>query len=204
MTPKKNTKTMAVLLKTPTGIAGLDEITGGGLPKGRPTLVCGSTGCGKTLLAMEFLIRGAVEFNEPGVFIAFEESEEELVQNVASLGFNLSELKKKKKLLIDHIVVEPVGLEEAGEYDLEGLFIRLNHAIDSIGAKRVVIDTIEAIFSILPNQFILRAELIRLLRWLKKKGVTVIITGEQGGAPSPAAGLKSMFLTVLSILITAL
>lgn len=188
---RKISKTVSTIIeKVPSGISGLDDITGGGLPKGRPTLVCGSAGCGKTLLAMEFLIRGAVEFNEPGVFIAFEESEEELVQNVASLGFNLNELKKKKKLFIDHIEIEPVSVAETGEYDLEGLFIRLNHAIDSIGAKRVVIDTIETIFSVLPNTFILRAELIRLLRWLKNKGVTVIITGEQGDGTLTRRGLE--------------
>src|SRR5215471_5074308 len=122
------------LTKCPTGIEGLDEITQGGLPRGRPTLVCGSAGCGKTLLAMEFLIRGATEFDEPGVFMAFEESAEELTQNVRSLGFDLNKLVKQKKLVIDFVRVERSEIEETGEYDLEGLFIRLNAAIESIGA----------------------------------------------------------------------
>ena len=133
------------LPKAPTGIQGLDEITDGGLPKGRPTLVCGSAGCGKTLLAMEFLVRGATQFNEPGVFIAFEENAKELTQNVASLGFDLRDLTARKKILIDYVHIERNEIEETGEYDLEGLFIRLNHAIDSIHAKRVVLDTVESL-----------------------------------------------------------
>src|SRR5574339_617499 len=152
------------LPKVPTGIRGLDEITQGGLPKGRPTLVCGSAGCGKTLLAMEFLVRGATEFGEPGVFLAFEESAEELAQNVRSLGFDLEALGEQKKLLIDYVHVERSEIEETGEYDLEGLFIRLGHAIDTIGAKRVVLDTIESLFSGLANVMIVRAELRRLFR----------------------------------------
>ena len=135
------------LPKAATGIAGLDEITGGGLPRGRPTLVCGGAGCGKTLLAMEFLVRGATQFDEPGVFMAFEETAEELAQNVRSLGFDLDDLVARKKLLIDYVRVERSEIEETGEYDLEGLFVRLGHAIDSIGAKRVVLDTIETLFS---------------------------------------------------------
>jgi len=169
-----------LLPKSATGIQGLDEITGGGLPKGRPTLVCGAAGCGKTLLAMEFLIRGALDYNEPGVFMAFEENAEELSKNVASLGFDLVELSKKKKIVVDYVYIERSEIEETGEYDLEGLFIRLDHAITSVDAKRVVIDTIEALFSGLPNPNILRAELRRLFRWLKEKGVTAIITGERG------------------------
>ena len=165
--------------KTPTGIHGLDEITGGGLPKGRPTLVCGNAGCGKTLLAMEFLVRGATRYNEPGVYMAFEETEQELTANVASLGFDLDKLVDEKKILLDHVHVERSEIEETGEYDLEGLFIRLNYAIESIGAKRVVLDTVESLFSGLPNVLILRAELRRMFRWLKEKGVTAIITGER-------------------------
>ena len=168
------------LPKAPTGIQGLDEITEGGLPKGRPTLVCGNAGCGKTLLAMEFLVRGATQFDEPGVFMAFEETAQDLTQNVASLGFDLNDLVARKKLLLDYVYIERSEIEETGEYDLEGLFIRLGLAIDSIGAKRVVLDTIESLFAGLPNPLILRAELRRLFRWLKEKGVTAIITGERG------------------------
>lgn len=178
------------LPKAPTGIAGLDEITNGGLPRGRPTLVCGSAGCGKTLLAMEFLVRGATQFREPGVFMAFEETGEELAQNVRSLGFDLPKLIKQKKLALDFVRVERSEIEETGEYDLEGLFIRLNAAIESIGAKRVVLDTIEALFSGLQNEGILRAELRRLFRWLKDKGVTAIITGERGEGTLTRRGLE--------------
>lgn len=178
------------LEKTPTGIKGLDEITGGGLPKGRPTLVCGGTGCGKTLLAMEFLVRGATEFNEPGVFMSFEEKSEELSANFASLGFDLNALAAEKKLGLDYVHIERGEIEETGEYDLEGLFLRIGYAIDTIGAKRIVLDTIEALFSGLPNEAILRAELRRLFRWLKEKGVTAIVTGEQGDMNLTRHGLE--------------
>jgi len=178
------------LLKSPTGIQGFDEITGGGLPSGRPTLVCGGAGCGKTLFGMEFLIRGATMFNEPGVFMSFEETNEELIKNVSSLGFDLEDLVRHKKIALDHVHIERSEIEETGEYDLEGLFIRLNYAIDSIGAKRVVLDTIESLFAGLPNQLILRAELRRLFRWLKTKGVTAIITGERGGENLTRQGLE--------------
>ena len=178
------------LPKAPTGIQGLDEITSGGLPKGRPTLVCGSAGCGKTLLAMEFLVRGARQYNEPGVFMAFEETENDLIQNVDSLGFDLKDLIARKKIVIDFVYIERSEIEETGEYDLEGLFIRLGQAIDSIGAKRVVLDTIESLFSGLPNPLILRAELRRLFRWLKEKGVTAIITGERGEGSLTRYGLE--------------
>jgi circadian clock protein KaiC len=178
------------LLKSPTGIQGFDEITGGGLPAGRPTLVCGGAGCGKTLFGMEFLVRGTTQFNEPGVFMSFEETNEELIENVASLGFDLEDLIKHKKIALDHVHVERSEIEETGEYDLEGLFIRLNYAIDSIGAKRVVLDTIESLFAGLPNQLILRAELRRLFRWLKVKGVTAIITGERGEETLTRQGLE--------------
>jgi circadian clock protein KaiC len=165
-----------VLPKSPTSIQGLDEITGGGLPKGRPTLVCGSAGCGKTLFAMEFLVRGATQYNEPGVFMSFEETEKELTANVASLGFDLDNLVERKKIWLEHIHIERGEIEQSGEYDLEGLFIRIHHAIENIGAKRVVLDTIESLFSGLPNPLILRVELRRLLHWLKRKGITTIIT----------------------------
>jgi circadian clock protein KaiC len=178
------------LPKCPTGIQGLDEITGGGLPRGRPTLVCGGAGCGKTLLAAEFLVRGAVQFGEPGVFMAFEETEAELKANVASLGFDLAGLVRRKKIVIDYVHIERSEVQESGEYDLEGLFVRLNHAIDSIGAKRVVLDTLEALFASLPNEAILRAELRRLFRWLKDKGVTAVITAERGRDQLTRHGLE--------------
>jgi circadian clock protein KaiC len=178
------------LPKSPTGIEGLDEITRGGLPRGRPTLVCGSAGCGKTLFAMEFLVRGATEFSEPGVFMAFEETAEELGQNVRSLGFDLDHLIEQKKLVIDHVHVERSEIEETGEYDLDGLFIRLGHAIDSVGAKRVVLDTPETLFGGLSNAAIVRSELRRLFRWLKDKGVTAIITGERGDGALTRHGLE--------------
>jgi circadian clock protein KaiC len=178
------------LPKCPTGIQGLDEITGGGLPRGRPTLVCGGAGCGKTLLAAEFLVRGAAQFDEPGVFMAFEETEKELTANVASLGFDLAGLVRRKKIAIDYVHIERSEVQESGEYDLEGLFVRLNHAIDSIGAKRVVLDTLEALFASLPNEAILRAELRRLFRWLKDKGVTAVITAERGREQLTRHGLE--------------
>ena len=183
-------KSRTQLPKSPTGIQGLDEITGGGLPKGRPTLVCGGAGCGKTLLAMEFLVRGATQFNEPGVFMSFEESAQDLTANVASLGYDLNDLIAQRKMVLDHIYVEASEIVETGEYNLEGLFVRLGHAIDSIGAKRVVLDTIESLFAGLPNALILRAELRRLCRWLKEKGVTAIITGERGAETLTRQGLE--------------
>jgi circadian clock protein KaiC len=178
------------LPKSPTGIQGLDEVTEGGLPKGRTTLVCGGPGCGKTLLSLEFLVRGAIDYNEPGVFIAFEETPEELTQNVKSLGFDLDDLVKQEKLYLSYVKVERSEIEETGEYDLEGLFIRLNHAIESIGAKRVVLDTVESLFAGLDNTAILRAELRRLFHWLKEKGVTAIITGERGEGQLTRQGLE--------------
>ncbi|TSJ38770.1 circadian clock protein KaiC [Mucilaginibacter corticis] len=168
------------LPKAKTGITGLDEITGGGLPLGRPSLICGEAGCGKTLMSLEFLVRGAIQFNEPGVFMAFEEKASELTMNVASLGFDLDKLQAEKKVKLDYVHIDRSEIEETGEYNLEGLFIRLNYAIDSIKAKRVVLDTLENLFSGLTNQAILRAELRRLFQWLKDKGVTTIITGEKG------------------------
>lgn len=186
----RQSKPLEVIAKAPTGIKGLDDITGGGLPKGRPTLVCGGTGCGKTLLGMEFLVRGATEFDEPGVFMSFEERSEELIKNFASLGFDLNDLMARNRLALDYVHIEKSEIEETGEYDLEGLFIRLGHAIDVIGAKRVVLDTIEALFSGLSNENILRAELRRLFRFLKDKGVTAIITGEQGERTLTRYGLE--------------
>jgi circadian clock protein KaiC len=182
--------TRVTLAKAPTGIQGLDELTGGGLPAGRPTLVCGSAGCGKTMLGMEFLVRGATQYGEPGVFMMFEENAKDLTANVRSLGFDLDQLVARKKIVLDHVHIERSEIEETGEYDLEGLFIRLGHAIDSIGAKRVVLDTVEALFAGLPNHAILRAELRRLFRWLKNRGMTAIITGEKGEASITRYGLE--------------
>jgi len=176
--------------KAPTGIQGLDEITGGGLPVGRPTLICGTAGCGKTMLAMEFLVRGATQFGEPGVFMMFEENAAELSANVRSLGFDLEKLAAQNMVLLDYVHIERSEIEETGEYNLEGLFIRLGHAIDAIGAKRVVLDTVEALFSGLPNHAILRAELRRLFRWLKDRGITAVITGEKGDATITRYGLE--------------
>ena len=168
------------LTKAPTGIQGLDEITGGGFPAGRPTLICGAAGCGKTMLAVEFLVRGATQFGEPGVFMMFEENAAELTANVRSIGFDLDKLAAQKLMLLDYVHIERSEIEETGAYDLEGLFIRLEHSIQSIGAKRVVLDTVEALFAGLPNHAILRAELRRLFRWLKDRGMTAVITGEKG------------------------
>jgi circadian clock protein KaiC len=190
MTPARRKKQVKLLPKSPTGIPGMDEITGGGLPKGRPTLLAGGAGCGKTLFAMEFLANGAIQYDEPGVFVAFEENAEELAQNVASLGYDLKELIKKKKLIIDYVRIERTEIEETGEYDLDGLFIRLGHAIDSIGAKRVALDTIEALFAALPNHAIIRAELQRLFRWLKNKGVSAVVTAERGDGTMTRFGLE--------------
>jgi len=188
-TSKRNSVPVT-LPKAPTGIQGLDEITGGGLPRGRPTLVCGTAGCGKTLLAMEFIIRGALQHDEPGVFMAFEETAEELAQNVRSLGFNLEDLIRRKKVAVDFVRIERSEIDETGDYDLEGLFVRLSHAIASVGARRVVLDTLEALFSGLSNAAILRAELRRLFRWLKDKGVTAVITGERGDGQLTRQGLE--------------
>lgn len=168
------------LPKSPTGIGGLDDLTLGGLPTGRPTLLCGAAGCGKTLFAMTFLVNGVTKFGETGVFMSFEEREKDLATNVHSLGFDIDELIARKKLVIDYVRIERAEIEESGEYDLEGLFVRLGHAIDTIGAKRVVLDTVEALFSGLADTTILRAELRRLFGWLKDKGVTAIITAERG------------------------
>ena len=188
---KKSAAAAATQLpRCPTGIQGLDEITGGGLPRGRPTLVCGGAGCGKTLLAAEFLVRGATQFGEPGVLMVFEETENELKANVASLGFDLADLVRRKKIVVEHVHIERSEFQETGEYDLEGLFVRLGHAIDTIGAKRVVLDTLEVLFASLPNEAILRSELRRLFRWLKEKGVTAVITAERGREAMTRHGLE--------------
>lgn len=176
--------------KTLTGISGLDEITLGGLPSGRPTLVCGEAGSGKTLFSIEFIVKGALDYGEPGVFMAFEEKAEELKANVASLGFDLEQLEKDKKIRLDYVHIDRSEIEETGEYDLEGLFIRLGYAIDSIGAKRVALDTIENLFAGLNNTAVLRAEIRRLFQFLKSKGVTAVITGERGGNGLTRQGLE--------------
>ena len=178
------------LEKAPTGIRGFDEITQGGLPKGRTALVTGGPGTGKTMFAMEFLVKGATEFGEPGVFVSFEETADELIANSASLGFSLPELCDANLLYIDYVRVERSEIEESGEYDLEGLFIRLSHAINSVGARRLVLDTIETLFSGLPNISILRAELRRLFRWIKDKNISTIVTGERGAVSLTREGLE--------------
>ena len=179
-----------VFPKTPTGIDGLDKVTDGGIPKNRPTLLCGSAGCGKTLFAIQFLAKGIMDYNEPGVFMSFEETTFDLAQNVKSLGIDLEKLIKENKLRVDHVKVERAEIEETGEFNLEGLFIRLNYAIDSIGAKRVVLDTIESLFGGIENTTLLRSEIRRLFHWLKEKGVTAIITGERGEKSLTRQGLE--------------
>ena len=180
----------AALGKSPSGIKGLDEITGGGLPTGRPTLICGAAGCGKTLMAAEFVVRGAAQYNEPGAIILFEETAEELTANMRSIGYDLDAMQSQGQLALDFIRVDPAELVETGSYDLEGLFIRIGHAIDSVGAKRVALDTIETLFSDIANHAILRAELRRLFRWLKDRGVTAVITGERGEKALTRYGLE--------------
>lgn len=180
----------ATLAKCPTGIRGLDEITGGGLPRGRSTLVCGGAGSGKTLLAMEFIVRGIRDYGEPGVFIAFEEDREDLVQNVASLGFELEELIRADQLAIDHIHIERAEIEEAGDYDLDGLFLRIAHKMRHTGAKRIAVDSLEALFSGFANEALLRSELRRLFQWFKTQGLTAVITGEQGSNTLTRHGLE--------------
>ena len=176
--------------KAPTGIVGFDEITKGGLPQGRPILVCGGPGCGKTLFGAEFLVRGATQFGEPGVFMAFEESEHELADNVRSLGFVLESLVRRKKIFVDSVRVERSEFLETGEFNLDGLFIRLADAIGTVGAKRIVLDTLETLFSGLPNEAVLRAELRRVFRWLKDQGITTVITAEHGDGSLTRQGLE--------------
>jgi circadian clock protein KaiC len=181
---------MRQLPKTPTGVSGLDDVTGGGLPRGRSTLVCGPAGCGKTLLAMEFLVRGITEFGEPGVFVAFEETAEDLVANVASLGFDLAQFEADGQLVIDHVAAVEAEIEDAGDWDLEGLFLRLGAAIDAVGAKRVVIDTVETLFGAFTNTAVLRRELRRLFEWLKDREVTAVITAERGDGTLTRHGIE--------------
>lgn len=190
MTRQKTVAKNRSIAKAPTGISGLDEITQGGLPRGRPTLVCGAAGCGKSMLGVEFLVRGVTQFKEPGVLMTFEELPEDVIANSRSLGFDIQDLVAKKKMFLDYVRVERNEIQETGEYDLEGIFVRLNYAIESIGAKRVVLDTIESLFVGLTNASILRAELRRLFNWLKEKGVTAVITGEKGDGTLTRNGLE--------------
>jgi circadian clock protein KaiC len=187
---RRTSESLPRIGKCPTGISGLDDITQGGLPRGRPTLVCGAAGCGKTLLAVEFIVRGCRDFGEPGVYLSFEETAEELTQNVASLGFDLAALVEGKQLVVDYVRVERSEIEVTGEYDLEGLFVRLDSMIREVGAKRVAIDSLESLFAALPNEAILRAELRRLFHWLKDRGVTAVVTGEQGKETLTRHGLE--------------
>ena len=180
----------ATLPKAPTGIDGFDDITLGGLPAGRPSLVCGAAGCGKTLFAMTFLVNGATRYGEPGVFMSFEERAEDPAANVASLRYDLDGLVAEGKLAIDHVHVERSEIEESGEYDLEGLFVRLGFAVDAIGARRVVLDTIETLFSGFTDPMLLRAELRRLFNWTKERGLTAVITGERGEGQLTRQGLE--------------
>ena len=182
--------TAPLLGKTPTGIEGLDALTFGGIPQGRPTLLCGAAGCGKTLMAITFLVKGAQEYGEAGVFMSFEERESELATNVSSLGFDLNGLIADKQLVIDYVRIERAEIEQSGEYDLEGLFVRLGHAIDTIGAKRVVLDTVEALFGGLEDSAVLRSELRRLFAFLKSKGVTAIVTAERGEGQLTRYGIE--------------
>jgi circadian clock protein KaiC len=187
---KRSARELSPLEKTPTGIPGFDEISEGGLPKGRTAIVCGGAGCGKTMFGIEFLVRGALEYDEPGVLMAFEETPEDIARNVASLGFDIQDLANKKKLFLDYISVEPHEIQESGDYDLEGLFIRLQCAVEAVGAKRVMFDTLEALFSGFSNPGILRAEFRRLFRWLKDRGLTTVITAERGEGTLTRHGLE--------------
>jgi circadian clock protein KaiC len=196
----KATPRLIALKKVPTGINGFDEITGGGLPAGRPTLVCGSAGCGKSLFGLEFLVRGVTQYGEPGVLMTFEESADDIARNAASLGFDTKALTAEKRLVIDFVAVDRGETEEHGEYDLEGLFIRLEYAINLVGAKRVVLDTVEALFSGLSNQTILRAELRRLFNWLRSHGMTTVITGERSGDQLTRQGLEEFISDCVIVL----
>nr|WP_044200629.1 circadian clock protein KaiC [Oscillochloris trichoides] len=178
------------LPKAPSGIHGIDVITEGGLPRGRPTLVCGNAGCGKTLLAMEFLVRGATEYAEPGLFVSFEETREELITNVSALGFDLIDLEEKNLFAVEYIFLDRNDIEEVGDYTLDGLFIRLAHVIERIGARRIALDTIEALFGGLQNEGIIRAELRRLFRWLKERGITAVVTAERGDGTFTRHGIE--------------
>jgi circadian clock protein KaiC len=190
---KRNASQLSIkkqLEKVPTGIKGFDEITYGGLPRGRPTLIAGGAGSGKTMFAMEFIVHGAIDHNEPGVFVTFEENIGDLKKNFASIGYDLDELIVSKKIAIDHVFVERSQIEETGEYNLEALFIRLGYAIDSIGAKRVALDTIEVLFAGLRNDAIVRSEILRMFRWLKDRGISAVVTGEKGERTLTRYGLE--------------
>jgi circadian clock protein KaiC len=202
MSPKSSPRPLPghPVSKAPTGIQGLDEITGGGLPRGRPTLVCGGPGCGKTILAMEFLMHGARRYGEPGVFLSFEETIEDLTLNFASLGFDPRPLSARRKLSLDYVRVEPSEIQETGAYDLDGLFVRLGHAIDAIGARRVVLDTIETLFDGFSHTRVLRAELRRLFSWLRARGVTAIVTGERGNGGMTRHGLEAYITDCVIVL----
>jgi circadian clock protein KaiC len=167
------------LPKSPTGIDGFDEITGGGLPTGRPSLVCGPPGTGKSIFAMQFLVNGVTRYGEPGVFLTFEESREELVANVRSFGFGVDRLEREGRLLVDALPLEPQTVE-TGEFDLEALIVRLAWAVDQVGAKRVAVDNVEALFTAFSRPALVRAEVRRLFRWLKDHELTAVITGERG------------------------
>lgn len=176
--------------KVPTGIAGFDAITAGGLPAGRPTLLCGGPGCGKTIFGIEFLVQGILRFDEPGVFLAFEETAEDLAKNVASLGYDLENLRADGKLAVDYVHIDRSDIEEAGSYTLDGLFVRLDAAVRSVKAKRVVIDTLEVLFGSLQDEGAVRSELQRLFRWLKERKLTVIVTAERGDGSLTRHGLE--------------
>jgi len=178
------------LAKSPSGIKGLDDITSGGLPKGRSTLVVGNAGCGKTLLAMEFLVHGIQQYNEPGLFVALEETSKELSENVRSLGWNLEELIQQGVLLVDHVMVDPQEIIETGDYNLEGLFVRLAASIEAVGAKRLVLDTFETLYSGFSDANLIRAEMRRLIRWLKERNITTLFTGELGPDGNTRHGIE--------------
>ncbi len=186
--PKRKLKRKQ-LEKCPTGITGFDLVTEGGLPKNRTTLISGGPGSGKTLLGIDFLIKGARDFNEPGVLMSFEESATELILDVASLNFDLAGLVARKKIALEYVVLQRKDVQEIN-FNLEGVLVRLEHAIDSIGAKRVVLDSIESPFSGVTDAGILRVEIKRLFRWLKEKQVTAIVTGEQAGDAFTRHGLE--------------
>lgn len=178
------------LAKAPTGIPGLDAVTGGGLPRGRCSLVCGGPGTGKTLLGAQFLVHGARDLGEPGVLMTFEETQRDLEDNVASLGFDLKGLQRDGKVVIDHVVVNRAEIEQAGAFDLDGLFIRIGYAVDLVGAKRIVLDTIESLFSGLPDELAVRSEVRRLFGWIRERGLTAVITAEAGEKTLTREGLE--------------
>jgi circadian clock protein KaiC len=181
----------AKLEKCPSGIKGLDEITGGGLPRGRPTLVCGDAGSGKTILAMQFLVRGITEFGEPGVFIAFEESAQELATNMSSMDIDLQRLCAENKLAIDWVHLEGGEVPKTGDFNLQALFVRIQSALQRVHARRIVLDSIEALFAALPDHKTLRSELERLFYWLKHQQLTAIVTAERGEGRLTRMGLEA-------------